>query len=360
MPVWLDSGPAGCRLFTTNPAARPSAQLSFPDDPRKRIEIGLLNNMADSALEQTERQVLKLLHAASADLAIRLRLFALPGVQRAEWGQKHLSRLHYLNSDALWNSDLDGFIVTGAEPRTSDLKKEAYWYELADAFEWADDNTISTVTSCLAVHAAVLHFDGIDRCSLSEKCFGIFEFERISDHPLAEAIPRQFRMPHSRWNAIEERALRASGYEILATSPVGGVDTFIKPKRSLFVFFQGHPEYEAWTLFGEYRRDVGRFLNRERTAYPAMPSAYFDDDSAAIIRAFRDRAIAAPQKGMMAEFPTERLVGKLSDPWRPTAVQTYSNWLRWIAARKAEKSMPLPVSSLTAALNARTASKERR
>ena len=356
MPVWLDSGPAGCRLFTTDPAGRPSAQMSFPNDPRKRIEIGLLNNMADSALEQTERQVLKLLHAASAGLAVRLRLYALPSVPRQDWGRKHLSRLHYFDPEELWKSDLDGFIVTGAEPRTSDLKEEAYWRELAAVFEWADENTISTIASCLGVHAAVLHFDGIDRRSLSEKCFGILEFEKIANHWLVERIPQQFRMPHSRWNTIEEHALADAGYEILTTSQIDGVDIFVKAKKSLFVFFQGHPEYEASTLFGEYRRDIGRFLNKEREAYPAMPTAYFDDETANILRAFRDRAIEAPQKEMMAAFPNESVAGKLFDPWRPTGIQTYSNWLRWIAGRKAEKAIPAAKSNFSAALRTRPTS----
>ena len=38
----------------------------------------------------------------------------------------------------------------------------------------------------------------------------------------------------------------------------GGVDTFIKQDAGLFIFFQGHPEYEAQTLMGEYRRDISR------------------------------------------------------------------------------------------------------
>src|SRR2546429_6417390 len=42
------------------------------------------------------------------------------------------------------------------------------------------------------------------------------------------------------------------------------VDMFVKELNSLFVFFQGHPEYEATTLLLEYRRDIKRFLRRER------------------------------------------------------------------------------------------------
>jgi homoserine O-succinyltransferase len=348
MPVWLDRGPLGSRLFTSERQARPGEPSQFPDEAQDRIELGLLNNMSDSALEQTERQILKLLHAASGGLPVRLKLYALPAVPRQDWGRRHLSRLHYQGADELWNSNLDALIVTGAEPRTADLKREAYWHELTEVFEWADENTISTITSCLAVHAAVLHFDGIDRRTLNEKCCGIFNFAKVSSHPLLKGLPPRLRMPHSRWNELESNRLLSCGYKVL-TSSDDGIDMFVKPKTSLFVFFQGHPEYEAWTLLGEYRRDVARFLNGERESYPVMPRAYFDDDSARALHMFRDKAIANPHVELMATFPTEHLTGKLSDPWWPDAVQIYSNWLQWMAARKAERTNPVYASRLTTA-----------
>jgi homoserine O-succinyltransferase len=342
MPVWLDNGPLGCRLFVTDQQMRTEEPPRFPHEDRNRIEIGLLNNMSDSALEQTERQILKLLHAASDGLTIRLRLYALPTLPREDWGEKHLSRLQYRKTEELWNSALDGLIITGAEPRTADLKQEPYWRQLTEAFAWANESTISTIASCLAVHAAVQYFDGIDRRSLDEKCFGTFDFGKVSSNPLLMGIPQRLRMPHSRWNGVEDNALLNSGYEILANSKEYGVDMFVKSKRSMFVFFQGHPEYEAWTLLGEYRRDIARFLSGELNAYPAMPLAYFDEDSACALYAFRERAIANPHKELMASFPTDRLTGKLSDPWRSSAAKIYSNWLQWMAMRKAEATSRVP------------------
>jgi homoserine O-succinyltransferase len=345
MPVWLDSGPLGARLFTTERQIRAEQPSQFPDEAPNRIELGLLNNMSDSALEQTERQILKLLHAASDRLPVRLKLYALPGVPRQDWGRRHLSRLHYQGADELWNSNLDALIITGAEPRTADLKREAYWHELTKAFEWADENTITTLTSCLAVHATVLHFDGIDRRTLNEKCFGVFDFAKVSSHPLLKDVPPRLRMPHSRWNELDAKRLESCGYEVL-TSSDDGIDMFVKPKKSLLVSFQGHPEYEAWTLLGEYRRDVVRFLNGERESYPSTPQAYFDDESALALNEFRDRAIANPHIEMMTTFPTDRLAGKLSNPWQPHAVQIYSNWLRWMAARKAERTIAVSAFGL--------------
>ena len=55
--------------------------------------------------------------------------------------------------------------------------------------------------------------------------------------------------------------LTACGYGVLTQSSRRRVDSFLKnKKRSLFVHFQGHPEYGAQTLLKEYRRDIKRFL----------------------------------------------------------------------------------------------------
>ncbi len=317
---------------------RHDAPTPIDDDRRVKIDVGLINNMPDSALEQTERQILKLLHAASADLAVRVKLYALTDVPRSEFGRQHLRRMNYFSASTLWNSSLDCLIITGAEPRTANLKDEPYWQELSTALTWAEQNTLSTITSCLAVHAAVLHLDGIGRRSLDDKCFGIFNFETTSNHPFIAGIPQRFVMPHSRWNSIDGADLLNAGYEILAASPADGVDTFVKSRRSLFVFFQGHPEYEAWTLLGEYRRDIGRFLAGERQTYPAMPEGCFDDGCTSVLQAFKERACGDRRKELMAHFPSDRLSGRLSDPWRPVAVKLYTNWLCWVAARKADHS----------------------
>ena len=73
------------------------------------------------------------------------------------------------------------------------------------------------------------------------------------------------QIPHSRWNEVRADALNSCGYEILVQSAQAGVDLFVKKKKdSLFVHFQGHPEYGTRTLLKEYRRDIKRFLRGER------------------------------------------------------------------------------------------------
>jgi len=47
------------------------------------IEIGLVNNVSDAALEATERQFTLLLNKGAGDIPFRLRCFSLAGVKRS-------------------------------------------------------------------------------------------------------------------------------------------------------------------------------------------------------------------------------------------------------------------------------------
>src|SRR6185437_16255600 len=138
MPVFLDRGTLNPRLFVTNSREREAQPVTFEKASRDCIEVGLINNMPDLALEQTERQVLKLLDAAAGDLLVRLKLFAMRDLPRGELGRKHLKRLHYHEVDELSYSELDALIITGAKPRAADLKLEPYWHTLTQVFDWAN------------------------------------------------------------------------------------------------------------------------------------------------------------------------------------------------------------------------------
>jgi len=301
-----------------------------------RLDIGLVNNMPDAALDATQRQFRALLRAAADDVAVDLTLYTLPEVPRTDFGREHVSR--YSDLRDLWKSHHDGLIVTGTEPRAADLKDEPYWESLTSVLEWAENHTYSTILSCLAAHAGILHIDGIARRPLGDKRFGVFECVRVSDHPLTAAAPSHLQMPQSRWNEVPEEALLACGYRVLTRSVGAGVDSFVKQRKSLFVFFQGHPEYDATTLLLEYRRDIGRFLRGERETYPPMPQGYFDEETVAALAALRERARLDRREELLAEFPTAMAAGKVTNTWRSTAESLYRNWLQYIGAQKQHKA----------------------
>jgi homoserine O-succinyltransferase/O-acetyltransferase len=309
------------------------------------IVVGLVNNMPDAALRTTEWQVRDLLARASGKFAVALRIFSLPEVPRSDIGQAHVSEFHE-PIVALWDSNVAGLIVTGTEPKTPSFEDEPYWPSLSRLVDWAEEHTVSTIWSCLASHAAAYRLDGIEREPLGKKMFGVFDCGRATDHPLVDGAER-WCVPHSRFNTVPEAALERAGYRILSRSPEAGVDMFIKERNSLFVFLQGHPEYDATALFGEYRRDVRRFLAGQIECYPELPQGYFTDAAAAELMGFRERAVQRPGSVLLEEFPAESVGRQLTAPWRDAATRLYANWLTYLRDRRtaqASEAQP-PVSS---------------
>jgi homoserine O-succinyltransferase len=336
MPVLVDRGPGGCSILAGNEPAGERLQARRHPAGSEWIEIGLVNNMPEAALDATEQQFLDLLGAAAGDSWVHLRFFSLPDVPRSERGKAYLRR-SYGDVGDIRTAALDGLIVTGTEPKAASLQDEPYWAAFTQLVDWAAHNTMSTIWSCLAAHAAVLHLDRIARIPLPEKRIGVFACDQLADHPLTANLPPRMAIPHARWNELGEHALLANGYQVLTRSPTAGVDTFVRHDQSLFVFFQGHPEYGAASLLNEFRRDVGRFLKGERDRYPAMPQHYFDAATEAALAAFRGRAQAQRREELLAEFPVSTEAasnGVSSANWQPFAVAIYRNWLSALSVQK--------------------------
>ena len=172
------------------------------------LTIGLVNNMPDSALQATERQFIRLLKAAAGNNRIHLHCFSLPSVKRSQPAKSRVDG-QYADIADLDRLKIDGLIVTGAEPNAATLPEEPFWQELTEIIDWAEANTRSTIWSCLAAHAAVLHLDGIERQRLDAKCSGIFDCAK-ADRRLADG----------RMSARRSRCrIRASTHCAEATSP---------------------------------------------------------------------------------------------------------------------------------------------
>jgi len=200
------------------------------------LELGILNNMPDAALERTEQQFFALLAAAAPDLLVRVHFFSLAGIQRDPPGCAHLARHAYLAAGDIADSNLDALIVTGTEPRAPDLRLEPFWSELAEVFDWVAEEGPSTVFSCLAAHAAVLHYDGVARKRLAQKRLGVFDHLVTQSDSLTKDLPASFRIAHSRWNELAETDLARCGYRTLTWSAEAGVDLFVKRGRNDLLF----------------------------------------------------------------------------------------------------------------------------
>jgi len=314
-----------------SPAGGPAAQ-------RGCVRIALINNMPDSALEDTEAQFFELLESAAGDIPVSLKLYSLPKLPHTDGGEKHLAKFYSGMGDML-NSRFDGVIMTGTEPRQSDLRNEPYWPALTEVLDWAEHNTTSTILSCLAAHAGVLYSDAIPRHRLADKQFGVFEYKTIGRHALTEGAGDRMQIPHSRWNEVQADALASCGYEVLTQSADAGVDLFVKKKKaSLFVHFQGHPEYGTRTLLKEYRRDIKRFLRRERETYPSMPHGYFDAAAAKLFCDFQKSVELEPREELLAKFPEAAVSGTLRGTWQVSAASVYRNWLQFLLSSKTDAS----------------------
>ena len=318
------------------PGERGARRGGFADRSWRTISVGLVNNMPDAAVAATQRQFVRLLEDASGEFDVRLSLFALDTLPRADEARRAMAD-DYAPAGALDGARLDALVVTGAEPGAADLRDEPYWEELGFVLDWAAENTISALLSCLAAHAEALRSDGIVRRPLANKRAGVFSVDVVADHELVRGLAPRYRAPHSRWNDLDEAKLVEKGYRVLARSPECGVDLFVRKARSLLVFLQGHPEYEADTLAREHRRDLLRFLRGEAAAAPNPPANYYPPEAAAAVAEFARRAMAAPEAALAAGFPVSAL--PLDDqPWRHAGVQLVHNWLGLVARRKTARN----------------------
>src|SRR6202045_5404451 len=149
MPILVDRGPGAWSIVAAKEPAAERLQGRRHPAGSEWIEIGLVNNMPEAALESTEQQFLELLGAAAGDSWVHLRFFSLPGVPRSERGRSYLSQ-SYGDVGDIRKADLDGLIVTGTEPKAANLADEPYWPAFTQLVDWAGQNTISTIWSCLA------------------------------------------------------------------------------------------------------------------------------------------------------------------------------------------------------------------
>ncbi|MGO9459368.1 MAG: homoserine O-acetyltransferase/O-succinyltransferase family protein [Rhodomicrobium sp.] len=301
------------------------------------LVIAFVNNMPDAALEASETQFRSLAEEAAGHTRIRFSKFYLPGVPRRERGRHYLSQ-SYSPLSRLIDTPVDGLIVTGAVPSASTFEGEPYWPGFTKLADWAAANGVPAYWSCLAAHAAVKHFDGIERYRMPQKLSGVFECEKAAASPLAAGVPLRWQVPHSRYNDLREADLTAAGYRIVSRLKSGSPDIFVNLKQNLSVFAQGHPEYDEMTLFYEYRRDLGQFLRGQTGVYPRPPEGYFGPGTAESIE--RLDGMVPPGACAVEHLSiVEELLAKavIVASWRAVAVRVFANWINLLLEERARR-----------------------
>lgn len=299
--------------------------------------------MPDSAFVDTENQFRGA--AVGADGAgVEFELYTIKELSRSE-KVAALIQERYRGLDELWAHPPDALIVTGTEPTQVQMRFEPYWPYLARLLEWAADHVPTTLLSCLASHASILLFDGIDRVARPVKCSGVFEGS-VEDplDPLTTGLPDLVRIPHSRLNEVPEAALVDAGYRIVVGTGSSGAGWSLAAREhrdGLFVLCQGHPEYGTLSLLREYRRDVRRCLfGRGAVPYPRLPDGYLGQEAVDKLTEFERRAHApdVDPRELWPTFPFDEVAATVENTWASASATLYTNWLQ--SARTAPRTQP--------------------
>ena len=187
---------------------------------REPITVAFVNNMPDAAVRSSERQFCGLLKAGADGLDVEVRNYVCRDVPRSEIARQTFLQ-HYRNIEELFDGPVDGLIVTGAEPRGSTLTEEPFWPCLARLIDWAEDNTFSTIWSCLAAHAAAFRLSGVSRKPMPAKLSGLYECSKTLDHPLTAGAPQSWYVPHSRYNDLPVEELDGRDFQPITTIGAG-------------------------------------------------------------------------------------------------------------------------------------------
>ena len=292
------------------------------------LQVGLLNTMADGALEATERQFLRLLAAAIPDRGVLLHVFGLPEIPRNATARRHCDT-YYASFAEVRAGRLDALIVTGANISVPDLGGLVHRDSLVAVLDWADAEVPTTLYSCLGTHA-VLHFrHGKPRRLLREKRWGVFPHQLVlPDHPLLWGLPAVPVIPHSRWNDVPAGDFLAAGLEVLMVDAGDGGVHLAASRGQRHVFMQGHPEYEPVSLLKEHKREVALFADGLRPDYPEVPQGIVDPGGAAILADHRTRVEDAGRTGApLPDYPEDAVRSHLQDTWRRDMERFMGNWL---------------------------------
>ena len=293
----------------------------------RELHIGFLNMMPDAALAVTEQQFMRLIGSSNQIAQFFVYLFTIPGLERSRETSAYIEK-YYKSFEELKHDGLDALIITGANVANPSLEEEPFWDPLQDVIDWATENVTSVLCSCLATHAIVKALHRIDRQPLSHKRWGVYTHRIESNHPLLRDINTRFDVPHSRNNDVSRAQLEEAGFSILVDSRDGGVHMAVSPDQFRMVYLQGHPEYDVNSLLKEYKREVLRFINKERIDYPPHPDNYFNEEAGKIADKYHDDLVSAlNDKSDIPDFPEKEIEKYLDNTWRDTGKAIFNNWL---------------------------------
>ncbi|MGP1908113.1 homoserine O-acetyltransferase MetA [Metabacillus sp. JX24] len=256
------------------------------------LNIVILNIMPEK--QKTEVQLLRLLGNSPLQLNIT---FMRPETHTSKTTKEEHLQQFYTTFSKIRHKKFDGMIVTGAPIEHLPFEEVSYWNELKEIFEWTNKHVTSTLHICWGAQAGLYYHYGVNKYSLEEKCFGVFEHVICNDSvKIVRGFDDHYYVPHSRHTDIKRQDIAAvEELDIISESEEAGV-CLVASKDAKHVFLTGHPEYDLLTLKQEYERDRAKGLQT------AVPSSYFPNND-----------------------PSEKPVQK----WKSHAHLLFANWLNY-------------------------------
>ncbi len=292
----------------------------------RELHIGFLNMMPDAALEAAERQFFRLIGESNRIVQIHIHPFTLPIVERGETARQHIET-HYESVEQIKAQGLDALVITGANEETNPhVSDEAYWGPLKDILAWSHENVTSTLCSCLASHAALTYSYGQAPKWRDDKRWGVYR-HKVMDcgHPIVKGMNTVFDVPHSRYSEITRGQFEKAGMRILVESPEAGVHMATSHDGLRLICFQGHPEYDMFSLLKEYRREVQNYIEHKRPDYPPFPEHYFDARAQEVAAAYKNEVVDSGGDGK--PFPEEEIAALLENSWADSARSAIGAWV---------------------------------
>ena len=232
------------------------------------LEIALVNLMPTKI--ETETQFLRLL--SNSPIQINVEFIHTKSYEAKNISQSHMKNF-YKNIYEVQHKKYDAMIVTGAPVELMEYEEVDYWEELKDILEFSHKNVTSAMYICWGAQAALYHFYGINKQTLSAKLFGVFEHEKKHDTSmLLNGFDDIFYVPHSRHTEVKKADIeKVKELIILAESEEAGVHIAVTDDYSR-IFIMGHSEYDPLTLKKEYERDISQ------NKHINIPKNYYPDD----------------------------------------------------------------------------------
>ena len=219
-------------------------------------KIAILNLMP--LKEDTELQLLRKL--STSEKNIEITFVNVTSYICKTTAPEHLEKF-YSTFEQIKNKFFDGLIITGAPVEQMPFEDVTYWDELTKIMKWSEANAKSTLHICWGAQAGLYFHYGIQKHSLENKMFGVFEHKiQDKESKILDGMEDGFMVPHSRHTTVYKEDIEQNpDLKIVSESDKAGI-FIVENKIKNQIFITGHSEYAVDTLDKEYKRDVSKGL----------------------------------------------------------------------------------------------------